>query len=172
MWKSSVRMSRTNTWAKSWQYLHFSWVPPSEQANSQVPWGHGPTSQNLLASCIWKIVVNEESIGQTYHFIDIAKGLLCLNWSFAALDVHKLIVRQVECNDAHFLFGTPLVLFLHFWKVKPPRIRPRCPKVHGNQPQLQCHYIKIEVLSIELVNDYNIVTFKWCHHTLRDWENI
>ena len=57
---------------------------------------------------------------------NVAKNLLRLRGFFATLDVHKLIVRQVEVNDGYDILEVFLVFFQHFWnlhwKMEVPRI--------------------------------------------------
>ena len=42
--------------------------------------------------------------------MNIAKGLSCLRGSFVTLDVHTLVVRQVEDDDEHDILDSLLVL--------------------------------------------------------------
>ena len=39
-----------------------------------------------------EIAANKEDVGRALCFVDIAQCLLCFRWSFAILDVDKLVV--------------------------------------------------------------------------------
>jgi len=77
--------------------------------------------------------------------------------------VKKLIVYQVDPNDEQGLFNTPLVL-LDFWigivKWTLFHIIHNLSKVYQSQYHLYFELSKIEVLSIKLINNFNILTFK------------
>lgn len=72
------------------------------------------------------------------------------------------------------IFLAHLSIFSSFWdqrwKIKLPRICLECPKVRRSQPHLRFQLSDIEVLFIIFVDDFNTITFKWCHITLKDWD--
>ena len=83
---------------------------------------------------------------------------------FAALDVRKLIVRQVKADDRHVIFNASLVLFQHFG-IHIGRWRffgsiHNIPKIHGCQQHFDFELLIIKLSSIKFVNDSSCLTFK------------
>lgn len=80
----------------------------------------------------------------------------------------KLVVTQVEADDGRCHLHVFLKLLLHFgvcigrWSLL--GFVCNIPKVHGSQQHL--HF---ELLTVELVYDFSLLTLKKCHHTLEDW---
>jgi hypothetical protein len=46
--------------------------------------------------------------------MNVAKGHSHLRMSFASLDVHKLVVHQIEVDDGHGIFYVSLICLRHF----------------------------------------------------------
>lgn len=97
-----------------------------------MPWPflYGPANHLFL-------VTNEENIGHALCLMDVAKGFSSLCSSFATLDLHKLIVRQVKPNDGHCLFDTILErkknqsrIYIRRWSIL--GFIHNVPKVHGS----------------------------------------
>ena len=61
-----------------------------------------------------ELVTNKEDVRQTFHIVNVTKGLSCLRVSFATLDVCKLVAYQIEADDGYGLLDVPLVLLQHF----------------------------------------------------------
>ena len=89
--------------------------------------------------------------------MDVAKGLLCFRWSFSILDVCKLFIHQVKVDGIYGLLNAPLVHLQHLgirigrWSFL--RSVYNIPKIHESQQHFDFELPKIEVPSIELVND-------------------
>jgi hypothetical protein len=75
-----------------------------------------------------------------------------------------LVVYQVEANDRHGLLDMPLGLFLNlgihirYWSFL--KAVPKIPKIHECQQHFDFELLKVEVPSIELVNDFSNLVLK------------
>ena len=99
--------------------------------------------------CLWKLVMNEDNIGQTPRLMNVAKDLLCLCWSFATFDVRKVITYEVECDDRHCLFDKPFVFYFFHFEINVRRSSffifvHNTPKIYESQSHLQFELPNIE----------------------------
>jgi hypothetical protein len=160
-----------NSWAISWQCLCLSRVPLNKQVDSWVPWpcSRGLLSHHPLASCTWKLEANVEDVGQTLHLVNVVKILLLICASFGTLGMQKLVVRQVEADDWDGLLDASSVFLQHFgvpigrWSFLGSVHN--VPKMHRCRQHFKFELPKVEVLSIELVNDSSGLVMKWCYCT-------
>ena len=131
------------------------------------PCWRGVTLIPLLHLVREKLVVNKEDVGQIICLVNVAKKILCLRGSFATLNGHKLVVRQVKADDGHGLLHTPLVLFQHFgirvgrWSLFGSIYN--VSKVHGSQNHFHLKLPKAESLSVKHVHVCNLFIFNMCH---------
>ena len=99
--------------------------------------------------------------------MNVANGFSRLRRSFATLDVCKLVVRQIEADGAHGLLDMSLVLLQHFgiriqrWRFL--RSVHNIPKIHGCQQYFYFELLNIELIFVELINDFSGLTLKSCH---------
>jgi hypothetical protein len=118
----------------------------------------------LLYLACEKLAAKEDDVGQTLRLVNVAKTFPHLRRFFATLDVHKLVVRQVEANDRHSLLNAFLILLLHFgfhiewWRFFGSVHN--VPKIHGYQQYFDFKLPKVGLPSIELVNDSNGLAIK------------
>jgi len=94
-----------------------------------------------------KHMPNEENVGQAIWVMDVVKCLLCL--------IYMPFAKQI------------LLLGWHCWMEAPPN-NLQSWKVHGSQHHVHFKLLKVEVLPIELINDFNTLTFTWCHFSLKE----
>lgn len=104
--------------------------------------------------------------------MNVSKGLPHLCRSLATLDVHKLIICQVEADDGHDLLDANLVLFtdlgIHFGRCSFLGLIYDVLKVHESQNHLHFELTKAKFLLVELVHDSSSFDLEVGHIMLKE----